>query len=660
MNIIALMALASLPVIPAPRQVTELEGELTLKQSAPLTISGVDAADRSRLANQALRWHAVDATATSALGGISLTIAPGFAEEGYALKVTPDSASITASTPQGLSYGLTTLSYFDGTIPAMEVRDEPLLPYRGMMLDISRHFRDKDFILKQIDAASKLKINNVHLHLTDAAGWRVEIDRYPELTEYAAWRPYETWKEWDADKRYCHRSYPQAHGGYLSKQDIKEIVDYAADRYINIIPEIEMPSHSEEVTATYPQLSCTHDPKGMPDFCVGEEETFVFLQNVLDEVLEMFPSEVIHIGGDEASKAAWKECEKCAKRMKDNNLKDVDELQSYLIHRIGDYLTSKGRRMMGWDEIMEGGLAPNAEVMSWRGTEGGIRAASMGHDAVMAPGAFCYLDGWQDAPPMQPEANSIYTTLDKTYSYNPHPDSISADVKRHIVGVQGNLWCEYIPTAEQAEYQLYPRMFAIAEVGWKPAEERNFKDFRPRAIALADKMRKQGYNTFDPSKEHGNRPGFGVPEQHLARDKKVTYNLPWWNRYPAGRDQALVDGIRGGWLYGDQLWQGYLRGDDQRLDVTIDLGKKQKISYVGADFMQIIGPGVWLPERVEIYASTDGKKFKLLKAINHTQEPNVGLLFKTYDWHGNAKARYIRYVAKASNGCQFTDEIIVR
>lgn len=584
-------------------------------------------------------------------------------EEGYRMEVTPEEIIIESTSGAGLFHGVTTMLQLTAVdeIPAMTIIDEPRFGYRGMMLDISRNFRDKDFIKKQIDILAALKINRLHLHLTDAAGWRLEIKKYPELTEYAAWRPQQTWKDWVANgAHYTHADSPDAHGGFLTQDDAREIVKYAADRYITVIPEIEMPSHSQEVTAAFPQLSCTHNPDGESDVCVGNDSTFVFFENVLDEVMAIFPSKDIHIGGDEAGKAVWKDCELCKKRMADEGLENVDELQSYMIERIEKYLNSKGRNLVGWDEIMEGGLAPNATVMSWRGTDGGIRAAHGGHRAIMSPGGYCYLDSYQDAPHTQPEAISGYLPLEKVYSYNPSPDTLAADVKPYIYGVQGNLWTEYVPTAEHAEYMLYPRMIAIAEVGWTPQERREWNDFYQRALAITDSMRSAGINAFDIRNAVGSRQESREPIDHLAKGKKVTYNVGWWRNYTAGGDTTLTDGLRGDWNYTDGRWQGFLARGDNRVDVVIDLEEVTDLSYIGGDFMQIIGPGVWMPAKVEISVSDDGKDYTMLKEIVHEQKPTEGLSFMNFSWEGKAKGRYVRYRATSTEGCQFLDEIIVR
>ncbi len=376
----------------------------------------------------------------------------------------------------GLFYGLQTLIQLTEsagtagwTVQSTYIEDAPRFDYRGFMMDVSRHFRSKEFVKKQIDVLARYKLNRLHLHLADGAGWRIEIKKYPRLTEFAAWRPQATWKEWwfgENNRKYCEQNDPRAHGGFFTQDDIRELLKYAEERHIVIIPEIEMPAHFEEVLAAYPELSCAGEPYKNDDFCVGNEQTFTFLEEVLTEIMELFPSEYIHVGGDEAGKRAWKTCPKCQQRMKENNLKDVNELQSYLIHRIEVFLNAHGRKLLGWDEIMEGGLAPNATVMSWRGEEGGLNAVRMGHRAIMTPGDYCYLDKYQDAPFSQPEAIGGYLPLSQIYSYNPVPEALTSDEAKLIYGVQANLWAEYIPTDEYYEYMLYPRLLALAEVAW--------------------------------------------------------------------------------------------------------------------------------------------------------------------------------------------------
>ena len=589
--------------------------------------------------------------------------------ESYTLSGTPQQIEIRATSGAGLFYGMQTLLQLmqpAGTgsysVVSVEIEDTPRFAYRGLMLDVSRHFSTKEFIKKQIDALAYYKINRLHLHLTDAAGWRLEIKKYPLLTDFAAWRTDPTWKKWwNGGRKYLRYDEPGASGGYYTQDDIREILEYARQHYITVIPEIEMPSHSEEVLAAYPQLSCSGEPYKNSDFCVGNEETFTFLENVLTEVMELFPSEYIHVGGDEAGKSAWKTCPKCQKRMKDEHLANVDELQSYLIHRIEKFLNNHGRRLLGWDEILQGGIAPNATVMSWRGEEGGIAAVTSGHHAIMTPGAYCYLDSYQDAPYSQPEAIGGYLPLKKVYAYDPVPASLTAEQAKLVYGVQGNLWVEYIPTPEHVEYMIYPRMLALAEVAWSAPERKSWPDFHTRALSAVADLQKKGYHPFDLSKEIGSRPESLQPVSHLALGKKVTYNSSYSPHYPAQGNTALTDGIRGDWTYGDGSWQGFI--SDNRLDVTIDMEKETPIHSITAAFMQVVGAEVFLPETVIISISDDGINFTELQKQHFEVSKETPIRFTDISWQGEAKGRYVRYQAQAGSefgGWIFTDEIIVK
>ena len=660
----------TLSVTPVPMEVNWQRGSFRPDASTSLWIEAPEA-DRSILAEylqaSPLALKLADSQSgnqvvlkqTDALEGIT-------SPEGYVLSVNSDGVRIEALSGAGLFYGVQTLLQMAADAPegmtAVTVKDEPRFEYRGIMLDVSRHFRSKEFVKRQIDLLSYYKINRLHLHLTDAAGWRIEIKKYPRLTQFAAWRPQAVWKDWWNGKReYCEETDPRAQGGYYTQDDIRELVAYAQKHYVTIIPEIEMPSHSEEVLTAYPELSCTHVPYKQSDFCIGNEKTFEFLENVLTEVMELFPSEYIHIGGDEAGKASWPNCKLCQARMKKEGLKDVNELQSYSIHRMERFLNSHGRKLLGWDEILDGGLAPNATVMSWRGTEGGLAAIRSGHKAIMSPGQYCYLDGYQDAPYSQPEAIGGYLPLKKVYGYEPDPDSLSADEAKLMYGVQANLWTEYIPTEEHAEYMLYPRAIALAEVAWSKPENKSWEDFHRRALKIVDELKAKGYHPFELKNEIGNRKEAETPVEHLALGKKVTYNAPYWENYPAAGEATLTDGLRGGWNYNDQLWQGFVTKD--RVDVVIDLEKETPIHSVAADFMQICGPEVFMPERVVISVSNDGKEFTQLAEIKHEVVRDDAVTFKNFGWEGEASARYIRYQALASDkfgGVLFTDEIVVK
>ena len=588
----------------------------------------------------------------------------GISAEGYHLIITSKGVNIKASTEAGAFYALQTLNQItqDGELKQIQcctIKDTPRFPYRGLHVDVSRHFRSIDFLKKQIDAMAAFKMNRMHLHLTDAAGWRIEIDAYPRLTDFAAWRPEASWKQWWAGKRlYAHESAEGVYGGYYTKEEIRDLVQYAAKKHVEIIPEIEMPSHSEEVLAAYPELGCSGEAYKDSDFCVGNEDVFKFLETVLTEIMEIFPSRYIHIGGDEAGKQHWKTCPKCQKRMQEEGLESVDQLQSYMIRRIERFVNSKGRRIIGWDEILDGGLAPDATVMSWRGTEGGIKAMNQGHDVIMTPGRYCYLDHTQDAPFREPESIGGYLPLDSVYVYEPYEASMPQDKVHHLLGVQANLWSEYIQTDSHAEYMYWPRAIAIAETAWTQPEKKNLKDFRKRVLLALEQLRSKGYATFDLANEYGERKLAQTGLNHKAKGKKVIYNKPIQDWYQAAWEATFTDGVIGGWTYSDNRWQGFLSD----IDVTIDLESVQPLSYVGGTFMQLIGPGVFMPQKVDILVSEDGKEYQLISTVwNDVSTTAQDLLFKSFDTICDVKARYVRYHAYRSTmrGFLFLDEIVV-
>ena len=591
-----------------------------------------------------------------------VTVAEGrMPAESYRLRIDKKGVTITSADPAGAFYAHQTLSQLmeGNTLPYCEIYDFPRFPYRGVHFDVSRHFRSIDFLKKQIDAMAMFKMNRMHIHLTDAAGWRLQIDAYPKLTEFAAWRPQHTWKEWWAGNRhYAHEGEPGAYGGYYTKDEIKDLIQYAHAHHIEVIPEIEMPGHSEEVLAAYPELTCSGEAYTQGEFCVGNEDTFTFLQTVLDEVIELFPSEYIHIGGDEANKEHWKKCPKCQARMQKEGLKDVDELQSYMIKRIARYVESKGRKVIGWDEILDGGLAEGAAVMSWRGTEGGIKAMEMGHDVIMTPGRYCYLDHTQDAPFKEPESIGGYLPLDSVYVYEPVEPIMPEDKLHHMLGVQANLWTEHVVTDAHAEYMYWPRTIAIAETAWSQPEKKDLKDFRRRALLAIEDLKAKGYKTFDLAAEYGERKLAQTGLDHKAKGCKVIYNRPIQDWYQAAGEATFTDGVIGGWTYSDNRWQGFLSD----IDVTVDLGHVQQISYVGGTFMQLIGPGVFMPRKVDILVSEDGENFTLVTTVwNDIPVTAADLLFKDFSTICDCKARYVRYHAYRSTmrGFLFLDEVVV-
>ena len=424
---------------------------------------------------------------------------PEFARrEAYELRLTPRGARISALTQEGefrARQTLRKLALQDSTRRCCTVFDYPRYEHRGLMIDESRSFKGKEFIKKQIDAMALLGLNSLHLHLTDAAGWRMEIKSHPELTRKAAWRIGRTYAEWEAGGyKFASADAPGAYGGFYTHEDLREIVAYAAERYIQVIPEIEMPGHSMEVNRTYPELAC-RDSSGRArnfswDLCPGNEGTFRLLQDILTEVIDIFPCRYVHIGGDEAVMKDWASCVNCRRRMQEEGFTEVRQLQGYMVRRIAAWLEERGRTAIGWDEILETGLPGSAVVMSWRGTSGGEKAAAAGHKVIMSPNTHCYFDYYQDLIRKEPLACGELTSLHWVYCYDPGDDPA-------VLGLQANLWCEKVPTPGHAEYMLYPRLFAIAEIGWSPKRQKDPEEFRQRARALLGVFHALGYNSFD-------------------------------------------------------------------------------------------------------------------------------------------------------------------
>lgn len=418
--------------------------------------------------------------------------------EGYRLVVWPKKITITAQSETGLFYGFQTLrqllpaeifrqakvSDVKWTIPAVDIEDYPGFKWRGMHLDVCRHFMPKEFVKKYIDLIALHKMNRFHWHLTEDQGWRIEIKKYPKLTEIGAWRD-ETLVGHYSDKP--HKFDGKRHGGFYTQDDVREIVAYAAESHVVVVPEIEMPGHAQAAIAAYPELGNTGEQLKVmtiwgvnPNIFNANEGTILFMQDVLKEVLELFPSEFIHIGGDEAPKKQWEESSDAQARIKELGLKDEHELQSYFIKRMDTFLAEKGRRLLGWDEILEGGLAPGATVMSWRGEKGGITAAKAGHDVVMAPTTYTYFDYYQAEPKNEPLAIGGLLPLQNVYNYNPIPSELSIEEAKHVLGAQAQVWTEYIPNPKKAEYMAFPRACALSEVVWTPHDKKDYKDFVKR------------------------------------------------------------------------------------------------------------------------------------------------------------------------------------
>ena len=496
-----------LNVIPAPQTVVVCEGAYPVHGSAP--VAGTDTCPRAAAALAAFLpgpGTAVDIPGNGIV--FEKTRDTGLGPEGYMLDVTPGQLRIRAAEPAGAFYAVQTLRQIgqagDGvfTVPCVSITDAPRFKWRGLMIDVVRHFQPKEEIFKFLDAMALFKMNTLHLHLTDDQGWRLEIEAFPQLTEIGSRR--------DASTKFdfCMSPAGPAHQGYYTKEDMREIIAYARARFITIVPEIEMPGHATASIASVRGLSCLNKRFKVsncwgvhPDvFCAGEDRVFEFLEIVLAEVAELFPGPTIHIGGDEVPKDRWKVCHKCQERMREQGLEDEDALQSWFIARIETYVNSLGKQIIGWDEILEGGLPPRASVMSWRGMQGGVAAAMEGHDVVMSPTSHCYFD-YRQVEDRESEPTAIgnaVTTLRETYGFEPVPGDIPQAARKHILGTQGNLWTEYIVEAEHLQYMAFPRALALAEVAWSPQDKRNWHSFTrrlPAALALLDGM---GVNYREP------------------------------------------------------------------------------------------------------------------------------------------------------------------
>jgi len=490
-------------LIPAPQRLTAREGSLRFPGGVAIAACDAARVAASHLASLLGRAGVASRVDSSGRTPIRLREAPSAPgrEEGYRLEISPRGMIVEAATPAGFFWAVQTVRQLlppgceegaaagrglELALPCLEIVDYPRFPWRGLHLDVSRHFFPVSFIKKLLDLLALHKLNRFHFHLTDDQGWRLAIERYPRLTEVGAWRE-------GSGGRY---------GGFYSRDEVREIVSYAAERSIVVVPEIEMPGHARAAIAAYPELSCRKERLSVwtewgicPDvFCPGSEETFRFIENVLGEVAGLFPSEFLHIGGDECPKERWKSCPACQARIRSEGLAGEQELQSYFVRRVEDIVRALGRRLIGWDEILEGGLAPNAAVMSWRGVEGGIEAARAHHPAVMTPIAHCYLDYRQS--PDRSEAGRATRevpaiTLETVYSYEPVPAALSAQEARWIMGSQANLWTEYVETSERAEYLIFPRLCALSEVVWSPPE-RSWKSFEERLPSHLERLERLG------------------------------------------------------------------------------------------------------------------------------------------------------------------------
>ena len=658
---------------------------------------------------------------------IVLGLDPSIAnKEGYVLTTTPEGININGQTENGVFYGIQTLRKSipaeakEATIliPAGEIKDEPRFSYRGMHLDVGRHFFPKEFMKKYIDLLALHNMNTFHWHLTDDQGWRIEIKKYPKLTEIGSQRSRTVIGR--NTQEYDNTPY----GGFFTQEEAKEIVKYAQERYITVIPEVDLPGHMLAALAAYPEMGCTGGPYEVCPrwgifedvLCIGNDQTMQFLEDVMNEIIEIFPSKYVHIGGDEAPRTRWEKCPKCQARIKTEGLKAdknhtaEDRLQSYCMTRIEEFLNSKGRQIIGWDEILEGDVAPNATVMSWRGMEGGIKAAQLGHDVIMTPTSFCYFDYYQTADTKdEPLGIGGYVPIEKVYSLEPVPAVLTEEQSKHILGAQANLWTEYIHSSEHVEYMVLPRMAALAEVQWTQPEKKDFKDFTKRLARLMKFYQRDGFNyakhvfdlkvdfTPDVTKKavvvtlstiddapiyytlDGTEPTTASlkytepvsitetadfqavvirPEgKSKVVNKKISFNKATYcpieltfqpsEKYKFGGAITLVDGMKGNDSYATGAWLGFVGGD---VEAIIDLGQETEIKRVATN--AIVDMSAWImgSTGLVVSISDDNKEFREVAAKDIPAETNIDKKgVENYEiTFDPVKARYVKVVIKRS------------
>lgn len=641
-------------------------------------------------------------------------------KEAYKLEVMDDRVVVKCSNGSGAFYAAQTILqllsdsiFFNKkidnkiwTIPCCKIEDYPRFSYRGMHLDCSRHLFNIDFIKRYIDLLSMNKMNTFHWHLTDDQGWRIEIKKYPKLTQVGGYRKGTT-QYTSHDKPGVLDNIP--YGGFYTQVQIKEIVKYAQERYVTIIPEIEMPGHCSAALAAYPEFACKDtiinvatDWGVFDDIFCPTEKTFTFLQDILNEVTILFPSKYIHIGGDEVPKRRWKESQYCQDLMKKEKLKDEHELQSYFIKRIEKYLNTKQREIIGWDEILEGGISPKATIMSWRGIDGGVEAAKQNHDAIMTPGNFCYFDHYQSLSPSEPYAIGGFTSVEKVYSFEPIPEVLNSEQAKHILGAQGNVWTEYMGNTNYVEYMIMPRQCALAEVLWSPKEKRNYSNFTDRMlhnfkrldllkvnyarhmmdvscnVSSSDYLIKAElksqlsgsaiFYTIDGRTVTANSTKYTAPividktgtlkaacfkdgiklgtefsqkfNIHKGAGAEVKLLNPAASIYNPGNANYLANGIEGSSNYGDGQWFGFAGSN---LDATIDLGSAKEISKIKINYLVKSNSWIYGPVKITYAVSTDGVNYKQVYSSNF--DDTDGLKSATSNFNPET-VRYIKVVAE--------------
>ena len=705
----AFTATAQDKIVPYPNDVQVKEGTFCIKGAKVSYDAAMDAPTVDIVNNFAQTLTQVTGAKSSvrkggAKAGVVFVHNPSIASEAYVLDVTPKVVRVEASDLRGFNYAIQTIKQMlpvevfgkaaapqaDWNLPCVTINDAPRFGYRGLHLDEGRHFFGVDAVKRYLDIMEVHKLNKFHWHLTEDQGWRIEIKKYPRLTEVGSIRKGTCIRK----NFHTHNGIPYGEGMWYTQDEIREIVAYAASKGIDVIPEIDLPGHMLAALTAYPELGCTGGPYevwtrwGVSDdvLCAGNEAIYTFLEDVLTEVCDLFPYEYIHIGGDECPKTRWETCPKCQAKIKELGLQDKDGqkaehyLQSYVISRIEKFLNSKGRNVIGWDEILEGGIAPNATIMSWRGETGGLEAARQGHDAIMTPNTYLYLDYYQSKDiANEPFGIGGYLPVEKCYSYEPYPAGMSDEEKAHIIGVQANVWTEYIATEEHVHYMLLPRMTALAEVQWCDADRKDWDRFYNAADYFCSIYETMGYNyakhilqvksdvKVDVEKKaavvtlsaQGNAPIYytldgttptaqsqlytgpvtvkgtcqlkavamnkGVEKDvltidiplHKALGKRVTYSRRHHPRYANGLPQSLVDGIRGPQIFKSEEW-GAWNGD--QFAVTIDMDQTEPYRSVTVGMISDKPSYVFFPEKIAVAVSEDGENFTEVAVLDNGVE----------------------------------------
>lgn len=644
------------PIIPQPKSLRFEQGEFNVSEK---TVIRAHLKDKEKI----LKWmedlpikqiHPFDETMNNSVIYITLdtTFLNTASPESYAMTISTDSISIKGATEAALFYGVQNIlqlySEFGNKLPAMSIIDSPRFAVRSVMLDASSQYLSVDFLKKQIDLMARYKFNRLQWLVAGKGGWRIPIDKYPSLVEQTAWRTHHDFNEWESSGGgFCTQDTKNAYGGYYTKEEIKELVSYAADHFITLVPAIDLPcSHPRFAEAA--NIGCS------------VEEEVLFIREVLSEIISLFPSEYIYIGNGEADESCGTICPSCRSRVDKNEYIDEYESHAKTLREAEKYLVGNNRKLIAWEESLRAGLSSDATIISWHNKGEGITAASRNYKVIMSPADFSTLSYYQSDPTSSPVAMSGLLPIDRVYAFNPTSLGITDSIANNIRGIQVNIWTRYTKNYDDIEYMLYPRLFAAAEVGWTDLVQKSYLDFKRRALKAIAYIKEKAYNSFNLSIECSIRPESVKGFNSIAKNKEVHYQTLFSESFPGNGIVTLTDGERAGWHYRDGGWQGFM---GENLSVIIDLEKEEPIEYIGATFVSDTCSKVYLPENVIIGVSTDGEYFFPIDTITDKSSLyQKGYHLVDYEWRGKVKARYIQYKAILPNKPEawlFTDEIII-